>query len=92
MNEQERVEERLSRIERLRAQGAGPRALLEDVRALLCEGERWIAAGGGDLDADLVGPLGKAQGEAQKPADDRHPRSAKPAVRAAEAAAESRRG
>jgi hypothetical protein len=44
MDEARRVLERLERIERLRDDGAPPALLLGEVRALLSEGERWLAA------------------------------------------------
>jgi hypothetical protein len=44
MDEARRVIERLERIDGLRRGGAPPGALLENVRALLAEGERWLAA------------------------------------------------
>jgi hypothetical protein len=43
MDEARRVLERLERIERLRGEGAPAAALLGEVRALLSEGERWLA-------------------------------------------------
>ena len=43
MDEARRVLERLERIERLRDDGAPAAALLGEVRALLSEGERWLA-------------------------------------------------
>ena len=46
MDEARRVLERLERIEALRGGGAGPRALLGELRALLAEGEAWVAAEG----------------------------------------------
>jgi hypothetical protein len=35
--------ERLERIEKLRGNGAAPHELLEEVRGLLADGERWLA-------------------------------------------------
>ena len=43
MDEARRVLERLERIERLRDDGAPAAVLLGEVRALLSEGERWLA-------------------------------------------------
>ena len=43
MDEARRVLERLERIERLRDDGASAAILLGEVRALLSEGERWLA-------------------------------------------------
>jgi hypothetical protein len=43
MDEARRVLERLERIERLRGDGAPAAILLGEVRALLSEGERWLA-------------------------------------------------
>jgi hypothetical protein len=43
MDEARCVIERLSRIERLRDGGAPAGVLLEEIRALLAEGERWLA-------------------------------------------------
>ena len=44
MDEARRVLERLERIERLRDGGAPASVLLGEVRALLSEGERWLAS------------------------------------------------
>ena len=44
MNEARRVIERLERIEALKESGASPRVILGEVRSLLVEGERWLAA------------------------------------------------
>jgi hypothetical protein len=44
MDEARNVLERLERIDALRGEGASPRDLLAEVRSLLAEGERWIAA------------------------------------------------
>jgi hypothetical protein len=44
MDEARRVIERLERIERLRGGGAPAAALLKEVRELLTDGERWLAA------------------------------------------------
>ena len=44
MDEDRQVRERLERIDRLRATGGSRAALLAEVRALLEEGERWLAA------------------------------------------------
>jgi hypothetical protein len=43
MDEARRVLDRLERIERLRDDGAPAAVLLGEVRALLSEGERWLA-------------------------------------------------
>jgi hypothetical protein len=43
MDEARQVLARLERIETLKAAGAGPRALLEELRTLLREGEEWAA-------------------------------------------------
>jgi hypothetical protein len=43
MDEARRVLERLERIERLRDDGAPATVLLDEVRALLSEGERWLS-------------------------------------------------
>ena len=43
MDEARRVLERLERIERLRSHGAPAAVLLGEVRALLSEGECWLA-------------------------------------------------
>jgi hypothetical protein len=43
MEEARRVLERLERIERLRGDGAPGVILLGEVRALLADGERWLA-------------------------------------------------
>jgi hypothetical protein len=44
MDEARRVIERLEQIERLRVSGAAADALLAEVRGLLADGERWLAA------------------------------------------------
>ena len=44
MDEARRVLERLERIDALRWEGAPAADLLAEVRSLLAEGERWIAA------------------------------------------------
>jgi hypothetical protein len=44
MDEARRVLERLERIERLRGAGAPATLLLGEVRALLADGERWLAS------------------------------------------------
>jgi hypothetical protein len=44
MDEARRVLERLERIERLRGAGAPATVLLGEVRALLSDGERWLAS------------------------------------------------
>ncbi len=44
MDEARRVLERIERIERLRSSGAGRPALLAEVRGLLEDAERWLAA------------------------------------------------
>ena len=44
MDEARRVLERLERIDALRREGAPAADLLAEVRSLLVEGERWIAA------------------------------------------------
>jgi hypothetical protein len=44
MDEARQVLERLERIDALRREGAPAIALLPEVRSLLAEGERWIAA------------------------------------------------
>jgi hypothetical protein len=44
MDEARRVIERLARIDRLRGGGAPAAVLLTEVRGLLADGERWLAA------------------------------------------------
>jgi hypothetical protein len=44
MDAARRVVERLDRIEALKAAAAGPAELLEELRALVREGEVWVAA------------------------------------------------
>ena len=44
MEEARQVIERLERIDALRAAGAPAGELLDEVRGLLAEGERWLAA------------------------------------------------
>jgi hypothetical protein len=44
MDEARRVLERLERIEKLRGDGAPAAMLLGEVRALLSDGERWLAS------------------------------------------------
>jgi hypothetical protein len=48
MEEAHAVLERLGRIERLRRDGALPRLLLDELRALLQEAEEWSRVEGGD--------------------------------------------
>ena len=43
MDEARRVIDRLERIDRLRGDGAPAEVLLSEVRALLADGERWLA-------------------------------------------------
>jgi hypothetical protein len=43
MDEARRVIDRLERIDRLRGDGAPAEVLLTEVRALLTDGERWLA-------------------------------------------------
>jgi hypothetical protein len=43
VDEERRVMERLERIGRLRAEGCPRRAVLDEVRRLLAEGEAWLA-------------------------------------------------
>ena len=45
MDEAPRVLERLDRIDRLQAAGGSRTRLIAELRALLEEGERWLAAG-----------------------------------------------
>jgi hypothetical protein len=47
MDEAVAVLERLERIERLQREGAPPRALLDELRALLDEAEEWARLEGG---------------------------------------------
>ncbi|TMJ97497.1 MAG: hypothetical protein E6G67_02715 [Actinobacteria bacterium] len=51
MDEARRVLERLERIDELRRTGAAPSTVLAEVRGLLEDGERWLAAEGGDVEA-----------------------------------------
>jgi hypothetical protein len=44
MDEARQLIERLERIDALRREGAPPADLLAEVRSLLAEGERWLAA------------------------------------------------
>ena len=44
MDEERQVKARLERIDGLRRAGAPPRTVLENVRALVAEGEAWLAA------------------------------------------------
>lgn len=44
MDEARRVLERLDRIDGLRRAAAGPAAIVEELRALVREGESWLAA------------------------------------------------
>jgi hypothetical protein len=47
VDEARAVIHRLERIEALEREGAGPKQLLAEVRALLREGEAWLEAEGG---------------------------------------------
>ena len=64
--------ERLARIEALRAAGAEPHALLVELRALVGEGEAWVAAEGrpagraGEAVADLGVALDLARHEGRE--------------------------
>jgi hypothetical protein len=44
MDEARRVIDRLERIDRLRGDGAPAEVLLSEVRALLADGEKWLAS------------------------------------------------
>jgi hypothetical protein len=48
MEEARQVIERLERIDALREAGASPDQLLDEVRGLLTQGERWLAAEKGE--------------------------------------------
>lgn len=54
MDEARRVIERLERISELRSGGAAPHRLLDELRALLEEGEAWLAREGVDTDRAAV--------------------------------------
>ena len=68
MDEARRVLERLESIERLRDGGAPAAILLGEVRALLAEGERWLACEGPEgLDSARVA-LDRCRAELREPA------------------------
>jgi hypothetical protein len=68
VDEARRLLDRLERIESLKAQGAEPRALLVEVRALLLEGESWLSAEGetGGRAALALGRLATALGDSPR--------------------------
>ena len=51
MDEARVVLERIRRIDALRRERAGPRALLAEVDQLVVEAEQWLGAEGGDAEA-----------------------------------------
>jgi hypothetical protein len=57
VDESRAVLERLERIERLDRLGADPRALVDELRALLVEAEAWSRREGGDVGARAVAEL-----------------------------------
>ena len=57
MEEARAVLDRLRRIDQLRDAGAGPRALLGELQALLGEAEEWSRHEGGDAGEEAVGRL-----------------------------------
>jgi hypothetical protein len=65
MEEARRVMERLERIEALQRAEAPATALLAEVRMLLRDGERWLAAEGGGAAAAL-GALERCRGSVQR--------------------------
>jgi hypothetical protein len=68
MDEARRVLERLESIERLRHGGAPAAILLREVRALLAEGEQWLACEGpGGLDSARAA-LDRCRAELHEPA------------------------
>lgn len=60
MDESRAVLERLERIEALDRDGAGPRELLGELRALLVEAEAWSREEGGDAEGRAVDELRSA--------------------------------
>jgi hypothetical protein len=65
MDAARRVVERLDRIEALKAADAGPAELLEELRALVREGEAWVAveAGGTKRAQRALAQVGKRLAE-----------------------------
>ena len=60
MDEAEAVLERLARIEALDRAGAPVKSLIEELRALVTEAERWSRAEGGEAGEDAVSRLESA--------------------------------
>ena len=57
MEESETILRRLDRIESLDREGADPRELLDELRALLVEAEVWAAAEGDEAGGEAVAVL-----------------------------------
>lgn len=57
MEESEAILRRLDRIESLDREGADPRELLDELRALLAEAEAWAAAEGDENAGEAVAAL-----------------------------------
>ena len=57
MEESETILRRLDRIESLDREGADPRELLDELRALLAEAETWAAAEGDGAASEAVAQL-----------------------------------
>jgi hypothetical protein len=65
VDESRAILERLERIEALDRGGAGPLALVEELRALIVEAEVWVRTEGGDAGARAVEDLRAALDSAQ---------------------------
>jgi hypothetical protein len=76
MDEARRVLDRLSRIDELRAVRASPAVVLREVRALLAEGEEWLAAERAGGAGQRVGSVAELADEAAVVADGEAERAA----------------
>jgi hypothetical protein len=60
MNEADAVLRRLERIEALDREGAHPKTLLAELRALVCEAEAWVRVEGDGRSAEAVDAIKEA--------------------------------
>jgi hypothetical protein len=60
MNEADAVLRRLERIEALDREGAHPKTLLAELRALVCEAEAWVRVEGDGRSAEAVDAMKEA--------------------------------